>query len=117
MSDRTKEALGILILAAILAAFCMLVSVRAEMGANFPPEHHGWLHQQTNDRGIHCCDPADCWLVPYRIRSGGYQAWMRNEWMDIPADRIVRRGNPTGSAVLCISPSNYVWCFFPEAEG
>lgn len=112
-----REAAGVILLALFLLAFCLIVSVRAEMGENFPPEHHVWLHQQSNDAGVHCCDPGDCWLVNYRIRAGGYQAFIRGQWMDIPPDKIVRRGNPTGSAVLCISPTNFVWCFFPEAEG
>jgi hypothetical protein len=48
----------------------------------------------------------------------GYQVWHRERWLDVPADRVVRRGdNPTGHAVLCISPGNlFIYCFVPGPE-
>lgn len=118
-----REHLAIVVLAAVLAAIAGVLSARAEMGDNFPPQHHAWLHEQTSPTGVHCCDPADCWLVQYRIAPpaaaelSGYRAFFRNAWLDIPARAVVRDFNPTGSAVLCVSPTLHVWCFFPEVEG
>lgn len=125
MSDSLKEALGILILAAILAAFCMLVSVRAEMAPNFPAQFHPWLHGLRSPQGGSCCGPADCGITQYRIAANrpegmsGYQVWYGDRWLDVPADRVVRRAdNPTGHAVLCISPGNaFIYCFVPASEG
>lgn len=107
-----------------LAAFAPRL-VRAEMAPNFPPEHHPWLHGLRSPQGGSCCGPADCWLVEYRLAGrrpegmSGYQVWHLGRWIDVPADRVVRRAdNPTGRAVLCIARSTaYIYCFTPGPEG
>lgn len=117
MTDPARLALWLVALAALLAAVVVPLRARAEMAPNFPRDQHDWLHRQNNANGVHCCDPGDCSLVQYRIRATGYQAWLRDRWIDIPDRALMRNSNPTGSAVLCISPTDYVWCFWPEVEG
>lgn len=104
----------------------------ADPAPNFPPEHHPWLHQQYSQPiqgfpgGEHCCNEADCWVVDYRIRTptqegdSGYQVLFPPvaEWLNIPTERIVRAGNPTGRAILCINRVTlHIYCFFPSVEG
>lgn len=120
-----------IILAAAAAAALLSWAARADMAPNFPPDAHPWLHQLYSPprdgfpRGEHCCDPGDCWLVTYRIRpptqegDSGYQVFFADQWLNVPADRVVRRAdNPTGNAVLCINAhSLHVYCFIPGGEG
>lgn len=115
----------------LVALAWLAPAARADMAPNFPPADHVWLHQlyapgpNGVGRGEHCCTAADCWLITYRIVAhppegmSGYQVWFHDEWLNVPADRVLRRNdNPTGNAVLCIQASTlHIYCFVPGGEG
>ena len=77
-----------------------------------------WIAGQTaNDGRTLCCSVADCRVVPWRIRGGGYEAFIAaldergfpkftdgtNAWITVPPGVIKRVPNPTGRAIACWS--------------
>lgn len=120
--------IGVLAATVLTVVVAVLASTlaRAEPAQNFPLQHHDWLQglrsppRESWPSGEQCCNQADCSLVVYRLTVTGYQARYADMWLDIPADRIVRAANPTGSGVLCLNVHRmplYVYCLIPAGEG
>ena len=52
--------------------------------------------------GISCCSIADCRPVDARITPSGYEIFVKNEWLTVPPEKILRgKENPTGKPVAC----------------
>jgi hypothetical protein len=62
--------------------------------------------------GHSCCSIADCRPVDYRIIEDHYEAFVDDQWVAVPSDKVLRRlDNPTGRAVVCWTPYLGVMCF------
>lgn len=62
--------------------------------------------------GRSCCSIADCRPVDYRIVENHYEAFVDDQWMSVPPDKILHRfDNPTGRAVVCWTPALGIMCF------
>ncbi|MBI3506627.1 MAG: hypothetical protein HY059_17450 [Proteobacteria bacterium] len=83
-----------------------------------------WFRSLKHPDGYGCCDISDCRQVEYRRGRTGYEALVTPathptdtpQWVEIPAERIIQRDNPTGRAVLCWLPSRGVMCFVRPVE-
>jgi hypothetical protein len=101
---------------ALLAA---VAPARAQPPENADPALHGWFESlKQPGTGYSCCSIADCRPADYRLRAGGYEAWLDWRWVRVPDERILRgRPNPVGRAVVCRSPVNgAILCFVPANE-
>jgi hypothetical protein len=56
-----------------------------------PVGAHDIYTHVTNKWGISCCDGTDCRAVRYRVRTGGVQMLIDDEWFYIPEDLIEYR--------------------------
>jgi hypothetical protein len=71
-----------------------------------------------------CCDISDCSPVESRMAEDHYEALIDDQWWPVPPDRIIlKKENPTGSAVACwgrrykASDGSPVFhCFVPPVE-
>lgn len=80
----------------------------------FAPWYNSLMQNGTN---VSCCDQHDCGPVDYKIEGDGYKAKVGGVWIPIPAEKVLKRDNPTGMAVLCHSPtSGIIYCFVPSSE-
>ncbi len=62
--------------------------------------------------GQSCCSIADCRPVDSRVVQNHYEAFVDDQWMTVPADKVLRRlDNPTGRAVVCWTPALGIMCF------
>ena len=90
--------------------------------ANPPPDADmslaPWFHSLMQPgTGMSCCSIADCRPTDYRIRNGHYEALIRGDWKDVPAEVVLHRSdNPTGRAVVCYSPNIGIMCFIKGPE-
>lgn len=76
-----------------------------------------WFRSLRDASGQSCCDLSDCRRTRARAGSDGYQAQTPDgTWTDVPADKVLRRDNPTGEPVMCWLPSRGVICFVPGIE-
>jgi hypothetical protein len=87
-------------------------------GADLTTPEANWVQSlRTPDNRMSCCDVADCRKVEYRISENKIQAYIRENWVTIPEDKLVKRENPTGTAWACYdqySPPNTdlrIYCF------
>lgn len=63
--------------------------------------------------GISCCSIADCRPVDARITPTGYEIYVKEEWLAVPPEKILRgKENPTGKPVACVL-NGQVLCFVP----
>jgi len=67
--------------------------------------------------GISCCSMADCRATEYRTSDSGYEAFIEDRWLAVPADRVLdHTENPTGRAIVCYMPGRGILCFVRPAE-
>lgn len=97
------------------AALMLIAS--AAVGA--PPENADptlapWFRSLAQPgTGISCCSLADCRPVDARITPSGYQIHVKDEWLTVPPEKILRgKENPTGKPVACVL-NGQVLCFVP----
>ena len=96
-------------------------------------------------RDLGCCSARDCHETEADIRNGRWWArvgklhtkylgpkpateaqhafdyyeeisWELTEWMEVPAEAILKIPNPTGGPVICHSTYDEIWCFVPDNE-
>lgn len=76
-----------------------------------------WFRSLRDAQGQSCCDLSDCRRTRARAGAAGYQAQTPDgDWVDVPADKVLRRDNPTGEPVMCWLPHRGVICFVPGIE-
>jgi hypothetical protein len=69
------------------------------------------------DTGQSCCSIADCRPADYRIVEDHYEAFVDDQWMAVPSDKVLRRlDNPTGRAVVCWTRTLGIMCFVTGPE-
>lgn len=104
-------------LLALLAAVLIALLVAPALAADTAIE--AWFKSLTQPNSmVSCCDTSDGRRTKARIGPNGWEAMTPDgDWIEIPEDRIVRpKSNPTGEAVLFLSPYGMVYCFVPPAE-
>lgn len=101
--------------AACFALIAALASARAQAAP--PPDADPSLSPWFEDlrqpgTGRSCCSIADCRPVDYRVVENHYEAFVDDQWMTVPPDKVLRRyDNPTGRAVVCWTPALGIMCF------
>lgn len=81
--------------------------------ANSP--NHQWFESQRNSEGMSCCAESDGHLYygDYKLNEDGS---VEIEGQTIPAYKVLKGPNPTGSAVWWFTDSSYgrtTYCFSP----
>ncbi len=77
-----------------------------------------WVQSLTmNGSNLSCCSLADCRKVDYRFDNDKIEVSIKETWIIVPKEKILKRENPTGSAWVCyrqyvktITPDD-IFCF------
>ena len=109
----------------ITAPLCAILAI-AIAGSALAHDHANnalddWYRSLTSPGGGACCDGpgVDALKVEdpdWRMTPKGYQVKLDGEWIDVPDDRIVKKGNLAGAAIVWPIWSNgkrTVRCFLP----
>jgi hypothetical protein len=105
-----------------LTGFLLLLGVSVSAHAAPPPDADPALSPWFNSlkqpgSGVSCCSIADCRPVDYRTVANHYEVFIGGDWLPVPPDKIVTRGdNPTGQAVVCWTKSTGILCFVRAPE-
>lgn len=101
---------------AILLA--LLRAAHAAPPADADPKLAPWFNSlRIPGSTVLCCAMTDCRPVMSRMVAGHYQAYIADQWRDVPDDRVLTRpDNPTGHAVACWTPFAGVLCFIKAPE-
>jgi len=104
----------------ILCAAMILASAHAFAAApdGADPALVPWFQSlRQPGTGTSCCSIADCRTTDYRTTGDGYEAFIENRWISVPADKVLQRiNNPTGRAVVCWTPTRGILCFVRADE-
>ena len=100
------------------AAFALTAPAQAKPPPGADPALSPWFEDlRQPGTGRSCCSVADCRAVDFRIVTDHYEAHVGDQWMTVPADKILHRyDNPTGRAVVCWTPALGVMCFVRASE-
>lgn len=72
---------------------------------------------RNSDTGAWCCSQHDCRTTEHRLGPTGYEVPINGVWVAVPAAAILRgTPNPTGSAVVCVTPAGEIRCFVIATE-
>lgn len=85
-----------------------------------PQTMRGWFRSlRVPGTKVSCCDESDCKRTKSRIGPAGYEAMAPDgRWISIPESAILRgKPNLAREPVLCLSPTQAVYCFVPDNEG
>jgi hypothetical protein len=96
-----------------------LAWARPPEGVPIDPTLHDWYESLREPGTAYpCCSIADCRPTDYRMGGSGYEAWLDEQWIQVPDDRVLKnQPNPVGRAVVCRSPVNgSILCFVPASE-
>jgi hypothetical protein len=118
-----RRLLPFLGLAALVAAG-LTAYARPPAGADPNSPMAQWHRTSQRPDGLGtCCSESDCRPTAYRIVGGHYEAlvgraWdVDEEWVPVPDAKVLQHtDNPTGTAVLCYTPSIGVLCFVLPAQ-
>ena len=86
--------------------------------ANADPALGPWFHSLMQPgTGISCCSEADCRRTDFRINGDHYEAMIQGIWQKVPNETVLKRAdNPTGTAVVCWTPTLGIMCFVRGPE-
>ncbi|MFN4282489.1 MAG: hypothetical protein ACK4NA_07610 [Alphaproteobacteria bacterium] len=93
---------------------------RLEQESLVPGDIGSWFRSlRVPGTKVSCCDESDCKRTTSRIGPAGYEARAPDgRWIAIPESAIVRgKPNLAREPVLCLSPTQAVYCFVPDNEG
>ncbi|HEX5319219.1 MAG TPA: hypothetical protein VFW46_08680 [Stellaceae bacterium] len=103
----------------LCATLAGIAGAAARPSDNADPTFYGWFESlRQPGTGASCCSIADCRPTEYRLVERGYEARLDQEWVRVPAERILRgHPNPVGRAIVCRSPvDGSILCFVPASE-
>ena len=125
--DRMRWALKMLIFGAIVVVVLVVLAVKA---LAHDPAHaeldHWYASVKQPDTGISCCGPSDAYFCDEGARGQQVICIINDDRdnaelnrlpvnngtiIEIPQHKINKDPNPTGRAVVWLSPSGFVWCF------
>ena len=98
----------------LVAVFALSASAAvARPPADADPALSPWFEDlRQPGTGQSCCSIADCRPVDFHIVQDHYEAFVDDQWMQVPPEKVLRRfDNPTGRAVVCWTPSLGIMCF------
>jgi hypothetical protein len=105
------------------AASLVAISLIGAIASAAPPDNADgtlapWFQSlRQPGTGISCCSMADCRATEYRTSAVGYEAFIDDKWLAVPADRVLdHTNNPTGRAIVCYMPGRGILCFVRPAE-
>lgn len=109
---------------AIALALCLFLVTGSSTGVvGAPPEGADmrlgpWFESlRQPGTGMSCCSISDCRPVDSRVGPDGYEAWIDNNWLPVPANRFLQsQPNPLGRAVACYMPVLGIMCFVRPTE-
>ncbi|GAC1332918.1 MAG: hypothetical protein NVSMB26_13270 [Beijerinckiaceae bacterium] len=124
---RSQSIAGARSIARIFALSCAIAIGGPALAAppdNPDPRLTPWYNSlRQPSTGAECCSLADCRTVEFRQSRDGYevlvdQRWRLSSpyWARVPAEKILRRDNPTGHAVACFTPEAGIMCFVPPPQ-
>jgi hypothetical protein len=125
--DRMRHAIGCIIFGVVLFVIGIIGMVAAFA---HDPAHHEldqwYASVKQPDTGISCCGPSDAYFCDEAARGSQVVCKINDDRdnaelkripvangtiIDIPPHKINKDPNPTGRAVVWLSPSGFVWCF------
>jgi hypothetical protein len=122
------------IAAAIAAA--MSTAVPAFAGGEWPdgpnklwfeqlqrPDNHLELYRKLDQKSLFCCGIADTVKTRFKVEPGDerypedrWYAWLKDEWVRVPPEKIVPDFAPDGQAYLFLL-ADTIQCFVPPKGG
>src|SRR5215467_8716974 len=114
---RCRTAAGILAVAAV--AGTMSLAEARDDGRYAQSPNREWFRSLTNQYGIMCCEGADGTSLDdpdWEFSGDGYRVRIEGNWMQVPAQAIVRQQNKMGHAMVWLWQDDGQWrigCFMP----
>jgi len=85
------------------------------------PDNH--LHSSRDPKSLFCCGIADTVKTKFKVEAGNerypedrWYAWLKDDWVLIPPEKIVKDHAPDGQAYLFVLAGT-VQCFVPPKGG
>ena len=102
----------------LATALAIAAPALAHPPPNADPKLAPWFESLRQPKsGASCCSIADCRPADYKMSGDHYEVKLRNEWVEVPAEKILHRlDNPTGRGVVCWTPFVGIMCFVPGPE-
>lgn len=87
------------------------------------PDNSQHPYRQSDPKSLFCCGIADTLKTKFRVEAGNEQypedrwyAWLEDEWVSIPSEKIVQDYAPDGQAYLFLLAGT-VQCFVRPKGG
>jgi hypothetical protein len=87
------------------------------------PDNHLHPERRYDPKSLYCCGEADVVHTKFKVESKGgpypedvWYAWLHEEWVQIPPEKIVKDFSPTGDALLFLL-ADTIQCFVPPKGG
>ena len=87
------------------------------------PDNHLHPYRQKDPKSLYCCGEADVVKTKFKVESNGgrhpedtWYAWLKETWVQIPPEKIVKGSSPTGEALLFML-ADTIQCFVPPKGG
>jgi hypothetical protein len=87
------------------------------------PDNHLAPYRKRDQKSLFCCGIADTVKTQFRVEPGDerypqdrWYAWLNNEWVRIPPEKIVPDFAPDGQAYLFVLAGT-IQCFVPPKGG
>jgi hypothetical protein len=87
------------------------------------PDNNQHSYRQSDPKSLFCCGVADTVKTKFKVEVGGEQypedrwyAWLRNDWILIPPEKIVKDYAPDGQPYLFLL-ADTIQCFVRPRGG
>src|SRR4030088_3427392 len=87
------------------------------------PDNHTHRERRYYPKSLSCCGVGDAVQTKFRVESVGghypedaWYAWLKEEWVRIPPEKIVRDFSPSGQPYLFLL-ADTIQCFVPPKGG
>ena len=122
--------------AAVAAEVLLVFSISAHARGEWPDgPNKEWLeslerpdnaqnpHRRLDPKSLSCCGAGDTVKTKFKVENTGGQypedvwyAWLKNSWVRIPPEKIVKDFSPTGEPYLFLL-ADTIQCFVPPKGG
>ena len=87
------------------------------------PDNHLELYRKLDQKSLFCCGIADTVKTRFKVEPGDerypedrWYAWLKDEWVRVPPEKIVPDFAPDGQAYLFLL-ADTIQCFVPPKGG